>query len=219
MSIPSLEPTTGNTALANVTFSDVIIGSETSSVDQGTPAAPATVQTVSVTPQPQNNNPPPVEKAPAILTKPTVAASAKGAVNPTPSGPGAVPDRRVQTVPDQVFTFLARQSPMSKEMDIVEKEMTSEAKLKIAAGSATVVSFGASAAYFIWLLRGGSLLSSLLSILPAWKSIDPLPVLEASKARNAERPGCDSDLESLESLVDKSNSAHARSRIIGHGLP
>jgi hypothetical protein len=96
---------------------------------------------------------------------------------------------------------------MSKEMDIVEKEMTSEAKLKMAAGSATVVSFGASAAYFIWLLRGGSLLSSLLSVLPAWKSIDPLPVLEAFESKKRRKTRMDSDLESLESLVDKSNSA------------
>jgi hypothetical protein len=207
LSAPSSEPYTSNTALTNVAFSDVIIGSETSSADQGTPAAPAQAQTVNVNPPPQNSSPPAVEQAPAILPKPTVAANVKAAVNPTPSGPGAVPDRRVQTVPDQVFPFLARQSPMSKEMDIVEKEMTSEAKLKMAAGSATVVSFGASAAYFIWLLRGGSLLSSLLSVLPAWKSIDPLPVLEALESKKRRKTRMDSDLESLESLVDKSNSA------------
>ena len=29
----------------------------------------------------------------------------------------------------------------------------------------------------IWLIRGGVLLSSVLSSLPAWRMVDPLPVL------------------------------------------
>jgi hypothetical protein len=31
--------------------------------------------------------------------------------------------------------------------------------------------------YVLWLLRGGALIASLLSSLPAWRLIDPLPVL------------------------------------------
>lgn len=42
---------------------------------------------------------------------------------------------------------------------------------------ATGVSSAFSVGYVIWLLRGGVLLSSLVSSLPAWHLIDPLPVL------------------------------------------
>ena len=37
--------------------------------------------------------------------------------------------------------------------------------------------------YAIYALRAGSLLSSLLSIMPLWRSLDPLPVIEAAEAK------------------------------------
>jgi hypothetical protein len=37
-----------------------------------------------------------------------------------------------------------------------------------------------SVGYVVWLFRGGLLLGSLLSSLPAWHVIDPLPVLARS---------------------------------------
>ena len=55
----------------------------------------------------------------------------------------------------------------------------------------------------IWLLRGGVLLSSLLSSLPAWRLVDPLPVLS--------RLSDDSDDEddtSLEELVTQEGREH-----------
>jgi hypothetical protein len=45
------------------------------------------------------------------------------------------------------------------------------------AGSMAVGSFGLTVGYVLWLLRGGALIASLLSSLPAWRLIDPLPVL------------------------------------------
>ena len=37
--------------------------------------------------------------------------------------------------------------------------------------------------YAIYALRAGSLLGSFLSIMPLWRSLDPLPVIEAAEAR------------------------------------
>ena len=54
---------------------------------------------------------------------------------------------------------------------------------------------GFSVGYIIWLLRGGILLSSVLSSLPAWRNIDPLPVLSSFSSST------DEDDESIESLV------------------
>jgi hypothetical protein len=39
------------------------------------------------------------------------------------------------------------------------------------------VSLGVSVAYVLWMVRGGVLLGSYLSAIPAWRLLDPLPVL------------------------------------------
>jgi hypothetical protein len=131
-------------------------------------------------------------------TNPAVATPAKPSV--------AVPDIRVHSVPDQVFSFLGSRSEMSRELDEADDKLITDHKLRIVAGSATVASVSASAAYLLWMLRGGSLLSSLLSILPAWRTLDPLPVLDNFESRKRRKSRAKSDVESLESMVDKSNS-------------
>jgi hypothetical protein len=69
-------------------------------------------------------------------------------------------------------------------------------------GSSMVVSTSLSIGYVIWLIRGGVLLSSVLSSLPAWQVMDPLPVLGFIDDEDEENMEDDS----LESLVAKSNS-------------
>ncbi|MFN9747559.1 MAG: putative Ig domain-containing protein, partial [Betaproteobacteria bacterium] len=49
--------------------------------------------------------------------------------------------------------------------------------------SSVVVSTGFSVGYVLWLARGGALLASLASAIPAWAMVDPLPVL------SKQRPG------------------------------
>ena len=45
-------------------------------------------------------------------------------------------------------------------------------------GTTAITSTTLSVGYVIWLLRGGSLVASLMSTLPAWSEFDPLAVLE-----------------------------------------
>ncbi len=66
--------------------------------------------------------------------------------------------------------------------------------------STTAVSAGLSIGYVIWLVRGGALLSSLLASVPAWRVMDPLPIL-GSMGEDGEQ----SDDESLEAMIDKAN--------------
>lgn len=54
--------------------------------------------------------------------------------------------------------------------------------------SSIALTSGLSIGYVVWLIRGGILVSSMLSALPAWQLIDPLPVL-ASARGNRGRPG------------------------------
>jgi hypothetical protein len=55
----------------------------------------------------------------------------------------------------------------------------------------------------VWLLRGGSLFTSLLVSLPAWSSFDPLPILDSDD--DEERK--DDDDDSLQALVRKRSVA------------
>ena len=68
-------------------------------------------------------------------------------------------------------------------------------------GSSAGVTSGLSVGYLIWLIRGGTLMGSVLSSLPAWRFVDPLPVLGSLA------DGADGDDESLESLVQKRGHA------------
>jgi hypothetical protein len=165
-------------------------------------ASPAPTPTPAPVAPPANSGPQHSNDGSPAKSAPEAHAAAPTNQPPTQT----VPDVRVETVPDQVFKFLAPQSAMFSNLDTVKSQLASQKPFKVAAGSATIVSFGASAAYLIWLLRGGSLLSSLLSIFPAWKSMDPLPVLESfENSRKRKKERSERDAESLESLVDRSN--------------
>jgi hypothetical protein len=73
--------------------------------------------------------------------------------------------------------------------------------------SSLTVTGGVSVGYVVWLLRGGFLVGSLLSSLPAWHVIDPLPVLARSK-RGAD--GDESDADPLERLFNKAKAVAGR---------
>jgi hypothetical protein len=50
----------------------------------------------------------------------------------------------------------------------------------------TATATAASAAYVVWTLRTGYLAASMLSSLPAWMPLDPLPVLDFVRAKSRE---------------------------------
>jgi hypothetical protein len=62
-------------------------------------------------------------------------------------------------------------------------------------------SLGLSVGYVLWLLRGGVLVSSMLSSLPAWRLVDPLPILGRLDEDDEE-----ADDDSLESLLAANNA-------------
>ena len=74
----------------------------------------------------------------------------------------------------------------------------------VVAGVASLVSVGMSVMYFMWAVRAGSVLSSLLSSMPAWKLVDPLPILDQVAVMRRRKGGGDGDEEdeTLESMVN-----------------
>jgi VCBS repeat-containing protein len=86
------------------------------------------------------------------------------------------------------------QDDLNKLRQETREEATGETRV---AGTVFAASTSLSVGYVIWLLRGGVLLSSLLSSLPAWRLVDPLPVLSHLSSDE------DEDDASLEELVSR----------------
>jgi hypothetical protein len=72
-------------------------------------------------------------------------------------------------------------------------------------GSGAVFSTGLSIGYVAWLLRSGIILSSVLSSLPAWRFIDPLPILSSLGDSGASQ-------ESLEDIVSEPHTSSETSQ-------
>jgi hypothetical protein len=90
------------------------------------------------------------------------------------------------------------------ELDRIRDSATGQPSVEHKIVGSTVAVTGAmSVGYVIWLLRGGLLLSSLLSSLPAWHAIDPMPVL--ARAGNSEDDGEEDD--PLETLFGRAKAA------------
>ncbi|HIG39610.1 MAG TPA: DUF2341 domain-containing protein [Gammaproteobacteria bacterium] len=69
---------------------------------------------------------------------------------------------------------------------------------QMSVGRGFALTTGLSVGYVVWIARSGVLLSSLLTSLPAWQFMDPLPMLSTMYARSED----DADDDSLESIID-----------------
>ena len=89
---------------------------------------------------------------------------------------------------------------MSKLNDAREEIVLENNTFDMVVGGSMSISAGLSVGYAIWLARSGVLMSGLLSSMPAWAFIDPLPVLASMGAKDDEE---DEEDESLESMVEE----------------
>ena len=115
----------------------------------------------------------------------------KGDANVTRLREQAIAFNDPLTLINQDHSFVIKLNDMREEL-LMDNENTQ----KIVGGSLTV-SAGFSVGYVVWLARSGVIMSSVLSSLPAWRFIDPLPVLASLQQKDKD----DDDDESLESIV------------------
>jgi hypothetical protein len=101
-----------------------------------------------------------------------------------------------------------RSTDLLNELDRVRDDLQEESKIEgHAVALSAAATLGLSVGYVFWLLRGGLLLSTVLSSLPAWRLVDPLPILGRLEEDDDEAREPD---ESLESLVARNNRATDR---------
>jgi hypothetical protein len=100
-----------------------------------------------------------------------------------------------------------------QQLDGAREKLGEQTRLEASAvATSAVTTMGLSVGYVVWLLRGGVLVSTVLSSLPAWRLVDPLPVLEHLKESDDDDDADAAD-DTLESLVARNNqAAEAESR-------
>jgi large repetitive protein len=123
----------------------------------------------------------------------------------------------------QDMRFALSESAQLQALDLLKQGMSSESygraldKMReaiesqgsfenVVVGTSVAVSGSLSIGYVLWLLRGGALVGSLLSALPAWTVFDPLPVL-AYKSRDDDDEGKD---DASERMFDKKKTKARR---------
>ncbi|WP_299660704.1 BspA family leucine-rich repeat surface protein [uncultured Psychromonas sp.] len=81
----------------------------------------------------------------------------------------------------------SRSPEFSDDLDKMQQDLDASAEQNqiiqdLNVGTVAGVGITGAAIFVSWLLRGGSLLASLLTAMPAWRSLDVLPILTASEA-------------------------------------
>jgi hypothetical protein len=109
-----------------------------------------------------------------------------------------------------------RERALTQELDRLRDAVadTQRADNEVVASS-VVMSAGLSVGYVLWLARGGVLLASLMSALPAWAMVDPMPVLAQmqrrdSKAEDDTAGDDDEDHDPIERLFSKARQIMKR---------
>jgi Cadherin-like/Cadherin domain len=108
-----------------------------------------------------------------------------------------------------------RERLLGQELDQLRDAAESlQRQSKEAIAASAMLSAGLSVGYVLWLARGGVLVASLMSALPAWAMVDPLPVLAQLKRGDDEPDDGTGDADNaddpLEKLFSKAREVVAR---------
>ena len=89
-----------------------------------------------------------------------------------------------------------------EQLDSLEELLNSQTVIaNVTAGTAGVISLGLSAGYAFVTIRADYLVTSLLTSMPAWRVVDPLPVLAYLDDEDDDDLDAADKNESLESII------------------
>ena len=139
---------------------------------------------------------------------PVAGASVLGDLGDAPAtaaliGPAPSVAREVLSFLSKIeeLSFATQNKEFLEDLDRIREDVAAPAHIEAAVvGSTVAVTTGLSVGYVIWLLRGGLLLASVLTSMPAWRAFDPLPVLAHLRNRSEEEG---EDQDSLDDLIRK----------------
>jgi len=88
-------------------------------------------------------------------------------------------------------TQMLRDDLLLRKLEEMKRQMQVQGdERRTAVASTIALTSGLSIGYVVWLVRGGILVGSMMSALPAWQMIDPLPILAAAgSAKKAKGKG------------------------------
>jgi hypothetical protein len=111
-------------------------------------------------------------------------------------GDGAITRLLAPTANYTPFNVMTMNTMLDALRDEVEMRWDT---LNISTSSVTVTAVGLTAGYAIWALRGAHLFATLLTTVPAWWSVDPLPILTANRALKMREDDQDESLADIAS--------------------
>ncbi|MDH3584431.1 MAG: cadherin-like domain-containing protein, partial [Phycisphaerae bacterium] len=185
------------------------------------PAPDPVVDLLAAAPPVRSSLPPPAADPPVFFAAaPPPAMDVDVAVSPMEVARALeIPDTRTpQATPTNPYGFGAPATPTNlafvsqsglfwNELDDMKQEMGADIRLKdLVVDGAMTVSISLTAGYVLWTIRGGYLLASLLTQMPAWRIVDPLPILDYLDEEDTLDPSDDDgDDDSLESMIDRAD--------------
>ena len=104
--------------------------------------------------------------------------------------------KRYEEAPLENLGHIDTTSVLWRNMDEMRDQQPSTMSGRLIVGVAALLVAAVTYAYMIWTIWGGYLITSLLSMMPGWRFLDPLPVLDHSHEEVGD------DQESLASLLD-----------------
>ncbi|MDH5444944.1 MAG: DUF4347 domain-containing protein [Gammaproteobacteria bacterium] len=102
---------------------------------------------------------------------------------------------------------------LQQVLDELNEQLGDDARAEESNGQIVIattagVTIGLTAGFVTWALQGSSLLTALLTTLPAWNSFDPLPILNAKKDKNTTDPDKATESDGVDSVFDDFNNDH-----------
>ncbi|NIL96424.1 MAG: hypothetical protein GTO53_03390 [Planctomycetales bacterium] len=92
------------------------------------------------------------------------------------------------------------------QLDFLQEQLTSQFEVQgFVAGSAKVTTVMLASGFVIWAIKGGYLLTFMISAMPAWRLIDPLPVLSSWQDRDEDSEKKPKKTDVWDEFIDSDN--------------
>ena len=138
---------------------------------------------------------------PVVMPVPLADDAGEADVEAVDSGAGETDERITNALKHAL-------DELSNDMDAALESEVKRGQFVMAAGH--IGSASITAGVLAWLLRAGSLMASVLSVMPLWTRMDPLPVLLAQRKKDEELDDADDEEAAAARILDPGSRAGKR---------